>query len=251
VTAIAPDAQLAEALDRRLPAVIALPLLREALRRIYRGASQPLLGRLASLGPLSTRVVATPPWQSFDQFVRVSRELFAPDQRRAVLEQTAEQVPVAELIRSVADHAGPDPEGAVALFSALCARAPLAAPADIATLQACAMLAGPVRQFAGSEQRASAYLMTLLRALPEDAVVPDFVAGLDGRGDPALLHALDTIAVTPALREQIQQQIRLRFYHEHELHAPMPLEPEGGPASPEDTGRRRWPGRRSSHRKAT
>jgi len=248
----APASHLIHALDRRLPAEVASVLVREAMVRVSSAATDPLLlDRLAELGPLPLDLVAGSLPSGFDHLAQFTQALLAPGDRRVLLERTAENIPIAGLIRWIDEHAAADPDGALAVYSALCRRARKASKEDLRVLVARNALVDAVRQMAESERQSSVYLVTLLRALPKHALEPDVIAELAGHTDPVLLHALDTLVTDQPGREAIHRQVRLAYYHAHHLQEPAALLPEDNPADSKAPSRRRVAFRRphSNHRK--
>src|SRR6266566_2058626 len=248
----APASHLIHALDRRLPAEVASVLVREAMVRVSSAATDPLLlDRLAELGPLPLDLVAGSLPSGFDHLAQFTQALLAPGDRRVLLERTAENIPIAGLIRWIDEHAAADPDGALAVYSALCRRARKASKEDLRVLVARSALVDAVRQMTESERQSSVYLVTLLRALPKHALEPDVIAELAGHTDPVLLHALDTLVTDQPGREAIHRQVRLAYYHAHHLQEPAALLPEDNPADSKAPSRRRVAFRRphSNHRK--
>ena len=224
---------LMQALDRRLPREVREVLIREAVTRVCRTtADRELLDHLAQFGPLPLDLVATEQPAAFDHLVEVTRALLVPGDRRVLLEQTAQNIPLGSLIRWIDEHAAVDPDAALAAFAALCSRAHKASEDDIRVLVARTALAEAARQMAESEPQASVYLVTLLGALPKRARGAVVVAELAARADPVLLHALDTLATDQPVREVIHRQVRLAFYRAHHLHEPSGPLTEDSSADP-------------------
>ena len=200
------------------------------------------------MGPLPLGLVMESVSGGFDHITTISQSLLKSADRRALVEQAARDLPLTELIKWIDAHAAADPNGALGVFSALCGRAVEASTEDVRMLVSHRLLTQAVRVIAGSPQEASAYLVTLLRTLPEEALGPDAVTELAGYGDPVLLHALDTVVTAPAQREEIHRQVRLAYYYGHHLQAPVPLQPEAE-VPQKDIQRRPRLRRPHSHRK--
>jgi hypothetical protein len=245
--AAASPAVLARALDERLPEYLLAVIVPAAVAAASGTPGDPaLLERLAQFGPIPLDLVAGSLPADVDQLARITHVLLTPRDRRIVLEQAARDLPLTGLIDWIDRQAPADPAGALAMYSALCARAGRASQEDVEALVSRGGLAGAVRQFSESGQQSSIHLVTLLRALPRGALDPDAVAGLAAHVDPVLLHALDTIVTDPSARADIHYQVRLAYYQEHLLHEPTALLPGDGPpgdgsAEPQ-APRRRWHG---------
>ena len=227
----APDSRLLRALDPGLPDALLASLVREALGRIsHVSTDHALLDRVAGLGPLSLGLVKDAVSGGFGNVAAVSRSLLTPEDRRALLEEAAQDLPVSTLVGWIDEHASADPAGALAVLSALCTKARDASPEDIRALVTRKGLVDAIRRITDSPQQSSAYLASLLGALPKDALGRDAVIHLARYDDPVLLNALDTVLTAPALREVVHLQIRLAYYHANHLPAP-PLPGAAPPAA--------------------
>ena len=111
-----------------------------------------------------------------------------------LLEQTAQDMPLACLIRWIDEHAVVDPRAALAAYAALCSRARKASEEDLRVLVGAEILRRRPPAWPSPTREASLYLVTLLSALPKRALRSDAVAQLAASADPVLLHALDTVA---------------------------------------------------------
>lgn len=246
---------LMQALDRRLPDEVVEVVVREAVIRVCSTTvDRLLLDHLAQFGPLPLDMVARQQPTGFDHLATVTRALLAPADRRVLLEQCAQGIPLGSLIRWIDEHAAVDAGAALAAYAALCSRAHKASEDDIRVLVARSALAEAARRMAESDAQASLYLVTLLRALPKRARSAVVVAELAARADPVLLHALDTLATDQPVREVVHRQIRLAFYQAHHLHEPSSPLTEDSSADPRASrrqGRFARRGRPSHHRKPT
>lgn len=218
--------ELGDALDRRLPDRVLAVLVDEAARRVVASpADNALLGRLAAVGPLPLDMVARNMSKDLNQVAYVARALLTPQDGAVLLERTAATRPYADVVRWVDEHAAADPANARTVYSALCSWAGQVSTEDIRVLVACGGLVDAVRQFCNAERDVSGWLAALLFALPDRLLTVEVVAALAAREDPVILHALDTILTDPVAQEMIHRQIRVAYYHAHQLQ-----EPVAGPA---------------------
>ncbi len=182
--AAASSGDLTLALDGPLPPEVAEVLLREGVTRVLSAPGDDmLLDRLAQLGPLPANLVTWKQPPGFDHLARVTWRLMTRDDRRVLLERTAQDIPLALLIRWIGEYAAADPRAALAGYSALCARAGKATDEDLRALMGAGMLVGAVRHMTETGREASLYLATLLRALPKRALGLDAVAQLANQAD--------------------------------------------------------------------
>jgi len=225
---------LMHSVDPGLPPAIKQVFLEEALKRACLAPGDPaLLQWLASFGSPPPEIIDKYLPADFDHLAHVTQVLLlSSGDRRALLEREARNLPVAAMVQWIDGHAATDPEGTLAVYSALCDQAPRASQEDLGALFARSALVAAVRTISESPERASILLVTLLRALPGTALSPDVAEGLAGQADPVLLHALDTLVTSPPAREAIHRQVRLAYYRDHHLHEPATLLPEDESADP-------------------
>lgn len=228
----APSTRLARALDPRLPPELLVIFVREAVGRVCADPiDHALLDRVAQLGPLPVDLVAATQNADFGRLATVSRALLTTEDRRVLLEQAAQHMPLVGLIGWIDEQAAMDSSAALAAYAALCSRVHKASEEDARVLVSHTVLASAARRMADSVPQASLYLVTLLRALPKQVLSTEIVTTLAATADPVLLHALDTIATSQPDQEIIHRQIRAAFYLANHLHEPAPAEPVANDSS--------------------
>lgn len=243
VASNATSCHLGDAVTLSLPDQIVSVIVREALTRVFTDPDEEaLLGRLAAVGPLPLQLMAECPSSDLDQLVRVGQALLTPADRQILVQQAARSIGFSELFGWIDERAASVPEDAASAYVILCELAERAESADWRTVAERGALVDAVRRFAGSEPQTSMHVARLLAALPKRVLVQDVIAELVDRGDPALLHALETVVTDPTGRDAIRRGVRVAFYRSHQLDVP---ESEPGRTAG-SWWRRRW----SRHRPA-
>ncbi|MGS2640182.1 hypothetical protein [Streptosporangium sp. LJ11] len=220
----APTALLLPAMGCDLPHVVETALRREALDRVLANPSErDLLAGLAKFGPLPARMLAENPLVGLDDLARVSRMLTTRADRRMLLEHTAQNHTFGELIRWITRHANVDPDGARAVFSALCGRAKRATRDDVDELLTRRVLVDQIRLMVESEPQVSTRLVSLLGTLPRRFIGrPEVLERLLHEPDPALLHALETLPLGETALARVRETLRLAYYRDNHLPDPRP-----------------------------
>lgn len=238
----APAADLAYALGQAVPEPLSAGLVTAALRRaVPPDGDHTLLEALAKHAPIGPGLLAPYLPVDLDRLAYVTGLLLSREDRLSVLTGAVAALSAQDLISWIGERATDDPDAAWAGFHQMLDRVPGLARPDLDALVRSQLLAVYLRAVLGSPPDVARAAAMLLAAFPEGTHDLGTLTPLIDHGDPAVLHAVETVVADPAVRDAVLRRIRFSFYQAQRLPPPAPPQPAGGDAP----GGSRWPlGRR-------
>lgn len=226
-----PAADLAYALGQSLPPPLTDTLIVEALARaVPPTGDHVLLEALAKHGPLAPGLLLPYLRIDLDRLAYVTGLLLSRDDRVGTLIEAMSQLTVPDLISWIGERAADDRDAAWAGYHQMLGRVPGLGPDGIRALVGARLLAAPLRAVFGTAAVAGVaqHVAALLAAFPAGTHDLRTLTPLIDQGDPAVLHAIDSLVADPEVRELLLQRIRYAYYQRERLSPPVPPRPAGG-----------------------